>query len=366
MHPLRPLGPLLVTLLRLLGPLAAALASAAVLDRMCRRKGLLPPGFRAPWRRLLAGLLLAGILWLGIFAPLGEIGLPSKLDVSTISTPQLFLLHVLLALSLLGWFVLGFAGTRPGPPAAASDSAVDFREPGARFALPGSEPCSAAGAGPGSAPPLGLELAPGPPPPAARPPAPPPSFLSQLALQLGFRAAHVGREIGLGLLLGAGAWLVVIVALIVLATVILAIGGENAMPKQPPAIVPFIASLPVMVRLAASLSAGFVEETFFRGFLQPRIGIALSTGMFVLAHLSYGQPFVLVGVSLLSLIYALLVRWRQTIWPAIAAHALFDGVQLLVIIPAVLRLLGHRGGAAGAKVLALLAPVAGWAGHHIW
>ena len=43
----------------------------------------------------------------------------------------------------------------------------------------------------------------------------------------------------------------------------------------------------------------------------------------------------LIGITLLSLIYGLLVKWRQNIWPAIAAHALFDGVQLLVIVPSV-------------------------------
>jgi membrane protease YdiL (CAAX protease family) len=45
----------------------------------------------------------------------------------------------------------------------------------------------------------------------------------------------------------------------------------------------------------------------------------------------------LVGIGTLSLIYAFLVRWRQNIWPAIAAHFLFDAVQLLFIIPAALK-----------------------------
>ena len=79
-----------------------------------------------------------------------------------------------------------------------------------------------------------------------------------------------------------------------------------------------------------------VEERFFRGFLQPRVGIGVSTLLFVLAHLSYDQPFLLVGVSILSLVFAALVWWRQNVWPAIAAHFLFDAVQLLILIPWVL------------------------------
>ena len=61
---------------------------------------------------------------------------------------------------------------------------------------------------------------------------------------------------------------------------------------------------------------------------------------FALAHLSYGQAFMLVGVTALSVIYGLLVKWRQSLWAAIAAHTVFDLVQLLIVVPTVLRELG--------------------------
>lgn len=95
----------------------------------------------------------------------------------------------------------------------------------------------------------------------------------------------------------------------------------------------WIAGLPVWTRVAVSLSAGFFEETFFRGFLQPRVGIAVSTMFFSLAHLSYDQPFMLVGVTLLSLLFSWLVLWRQSIWAAVSAHATFDMIQLVIVIP---------------------------------
>ena len=69
---------------------------------------------------------------------------------------------------------------------------------------------------------------------------------------------------------------------------------------------------------------------------------------FALAHFSYGQPFMLIGITLLSLIYGLLVKWRQNIWPAIAAHVLFDAVQLLVVVPGALRLIETQGDKAAA------------------
>jgi membrane protease YdiL (CAAX protease family) len=281
-----------------------ALAAAFVFDDQCARRRLLPPGFAVPWRRALALALLTGILWLGVFAPLGMLGLDVERDVSGLTVPRLFLLHALLAATLLAWFLLGFLGT--GRAGAAPD------------------------ADPGTA-------------------APPPPSLSRLfAAQFGFRAPRPAYELGLGLLLGVAAWAAVLGAMLVVGAVVYAVGGESALPKAPPALMPWIAALPVGVRVAVSVSAGVVEEAFFRGFLQPRAGILLSTLCFALAHASYAQPLMLVAVTLLSLVYASLVQWRQNVLVAVSAHALFDTVQLLVVIPAALELLGRQARPAAA------------------
>ncbi len=384
----------LLAALRILGPLLLAVAAAWTLDAMCRRRGLLPPGFRHPWRRAAGAALVAAILWIGIFSPLGEIGLPLKADLSKVPTAELFLLHGLMATAVLGWFVLGFAGRGaapaappvpaspavllPGvvplaPPALSAPSApsappetaeavpeavgpaeeiappVVWAEPAEEIAQPVvwvelAEEIAQPVGGAEPVPPLAPEwsaVASGAGTTAAPPPRPP-GFVREVARQLGLVAASVRREVAIGAALGLAAWAAVLLALFAAAIAVWAVGGEKALPK-PSAIVPWIAALPLAVRALVSLSAGFVEEIFFRGFLQPRLGIALSTAFFVLAHVSYGQPLMLVGITLLSLIYAFLVRWRQTIWPAIAAHALFDGIQLLVVIPAALRLMGQSG-----------------------
>jgi membrane protease YdiL (CAAX protease family) len=161
--------------------------------------------------------------------------------------------------------------------------------------------------------------------------------LRQFQAQFGFVAPSVPREIGVGVLVGIGSFGVLLAVALLLWLLLAALGADEALREPPPALIPWIAALPVGVRILISLSAGVVEETFFRGFLQPRIGIFLSTLLFILAHFSYGQPLMLVGIGTLSLIYAFLVRWRQNIWPAIAAHVLFDAVQLLFTIPFVLK-----------------------------
>lgn len=280
--------------LRVFGTAILALGGAVALDYMSMARGLHPPGFRIPWRRALGGLAVAFILGVGVFAPVGAMGLGLQPDLENLRAPQLFQLHLLMIGAMAAWFLLGFAVRPPDEPGLPAAPRVSL---GRRF----------------------LE-------------------------QLGFLAPNVPREIGLGLVLGLGAWVVVLMVLLAIGLTLYALGGEKAMPQEAPAVVPFIAGLPILLRLLISLSAGVVEETFFRGFLQPRIGIPLSTAFFALAHLSYGAPFMLIGITLLSLIYALIVRWRQSVWAAIAAHTLFDAIQLLVVVPAALRMVGQGPG----------------------
>ncbi len=301
-----------LTWLRMLGPILLSVAAAWSLDFMMARRGLLPPYFQLDQalspedrtvrlgRRLMAGGILTAILWIGVFSPLSTLGQEVELDLAGMTTPRLFLLHMLLVASLVCWFGLGFGGQA-------------FRQPASALGWPA---------------------------------------------QLGFRTPAIGRELGIGLVVGIGAWLVTLGVLLLVALFLWQVVGEEALPKEPPPVIPWIAALPLSIRLLLSLSAGVVEETFFRGFLQPRVGIAASTILFVLAHASYEQPLMLVGVALLSLIYAFLVKWRQNIWPAIAAHALFDAIQLAVVIPTALEFL-QEGGADGLQQMALWVGFAG-------
>ncbi len=326
-----------------------AIGTAVFVERSCIRRGLLPPGFRTPWRRVTALLLLAMLFWVAIFSPLAMIGsgsspAPEGGEFKGVSIPQLFALQILLSFVTVAWFLLGFAvRPRPGP--------VVVIEPMPIEPIEGIEPIEATAAeGPGAieaaeAPlqfePLGEILAPRIEMEEVPPPAPPvrPTLGRQFAAQLGFRAPSPLGEIGFGLVAGFAIWFAVLAALSLIVLTTASLGGERYLPKQAPAMIPWIAGLPFGIRILLSLSAGLVEETFFRGLLQPRVGIAASTICFVLAHAAYGSPFMLIGVTLLSLIYAFLVRWRQNLWPAIAAHALFDGIQLLVVIPAAIRFL---------------------------
>lgn len=280
-------------LVRLLVAPALAVGAAIWVDRGTEARGFLPPGFRQPWRRVSGLAVLALIFFVGVFLPVGMIGVERQPLPENLDTPRLFLLQGLLVLSVVTWFVLAYVGVSEG------------------------------------------------------------RIHDVFARQLGLRAAKPQVEIGLGLLAGVAGWLAVIVLMIATALVIYLLGGEGILPKEPPELVPMIAGLAIGVRLAIGLTAGVVEELFFRGLLQPRAGIAFSTALFVLAHLSYDQPFMLIGIAALSLLFAFLVRWRRSILAAITAHATFDLVQLLVIIPLVLEHLPHLEPAEGGGEVAV-------------
>jgi membrane protease YdiL (CAAX protease family) len=276
--------PEIEALLRGLIPAVLAAGAALWVDRATEARGYLPPGHRELWRRIAALLILASIFYLGVFLSVGRIGLEPEPLPDDLSTPGLFLLQGLLVLSLVAWYVLGYVGAFAGGRS-------------------GADPADLAGG---------------------------------FARQFGLRAERPWTEIGLGLVAGLVGWMVVIVMMIVTAMTIYLLGGEDLLPKEPPELVPVIAGLPFLVRVAIGLTAGVVEESFFRGFLQPRVGIALSTALFVLAHLSYEQPFMLLGITALSILFAFLVVWRRNVLAAITAHATFDLVQLLILVPWVL------------------------------
>jgi membrane protease YdiL (CAAX protease family) len=274
------------------GLLLLAAAVTAALDWMAARRGLVPPGyalrpdeplanqFGAVMRRGIALTAIALVLWIGVLGPIATIGQSMPENFKQLPTSQLFLLHALFLFTLAIWFIAGFI------PAVGPD---------------------------------------------------PRDWWRVWKSQLGWRSRRPLQELVLGVGAGVVSWFGVILLVSLVALIVYALGGEDWLPQSPPPILGWIVGLPFAVRLGLALSAGLVEETFFRGFLQPRTGILLSSTLFILAHLSYGQPFMLVGVALLSFIFAGLVRWRQSVWAAVAAHATFDGLQLLVIMPTLAR-----------------------------
>jgi membrane protease YdiL (CAAX protease family) len=147
---------------------------------------------------------------------------------------------------------------------------------------------------------------------------------------LNIRRERTGEAAMAGFAIGIGGW---IVTLVVAAAVVSILNAAGFMPKdlKPSPMIPWMAALPLWKKGLVVLSAMTIEEAFFRGFLQKRV------------HSGFGQPFLLVGVTVISLVIGFAFYRTKNLIPGVIAHGVFDAVQLFVVIPAAFRLSGIGG-----------------------
>ena len=84
-----------------------------------------------------------------------------------------------------------------------------------------------------------------------------------------------------------GGWIFTLSIALMIGLILTASG---LMPKnvQPSPMVAWLAALPLWKKAVIVLSAMTIEEAFFRGWLQKRIGVIASTALFALAHFTLG------------------------------------------------------------------------------
>jgi len=156
---------------------------------------------------------------------------------------------------------------------------------------------------------------------------------------LTLRGGRGGEMLLTGFAVGVGGWIVTIIMAVLIAA-ILSATGLLPKPGQPPPMIAWMAALPLWKKALVVLSAMTIEEAFFRGWLQTRVGLLASTMLFALAHSGFGQPFLLIGVALISLIIGVTFYRTKSLLPGIVAHGIFDAVQLFVVIPVLFRMMG--------------------------
>ena len=156
---------------------------------------------------------------------------------------------------------------------------------------------------------------------------------------LNFQPGKTGEGIMIGIAVGVGGWVITIAAALLVA-LILRMTGMLPEDAQPSPMVGFMAGLAWWKKATIVLSAMTVEEFFFRSFLQKRVGLIASTGLFALAHFTLGQPLLLIGITVISLIIGYTFYRTKNVLPGIVAHGVFDAIQLFVIIPVAFQLTG--------------------------
>lgn len=168
-------------------------------------------------------------------------------------------------------------------------------------------------------------------------------FAFLLAVWLrGVRKYHLTWEaIGLRRPRRGSFWLPFALFFAALATVLIFSLILDALDQQPDTDLPERAYrdiFPVIVLVLLTIGlAPWMEEVFFRGFVFPGLsarwgvvlGIIGSGALFGSAHLlNPGGEYVIFPIALIGMILAWGTYWSKSIYPSIAAHFMFNGVQI--------------------------------------
>jgi len=157
---------------------------------------------------------------------------------------------------------------------------------------------------------------------------------------LRLRSDRPAHDLAVGAGIGVVGWVLTIVTAAVILGIGYVLSPKDRIGSPETSVSPMIIWLvaqPVWVKAMIVVSAMVVEELFFRGFLQPRVGPVAATLMFTAAHGAYGQPIVLVGILVIAAVLAVTFAVYRNVLPCVMAHGVFDAIQMFVIIPLALR-----------------------------
>ena len=156
---------------------------------------------------------------------------------------------------------------------------------------------------------------------------------------LNIRHEKPAEVVAIGMSFGVGGWVITIIVAMLIALLLRSVGMLEE-PPDPPAMIGWMANLALWKKALIILSAATVEEAFFRSFLQKRIGLVASTILFSLAHFSYGNPLMLIGVTVISIVISIAFYRTRNVLPGVIAHGVFDAIQLFVIVPVAVKMMG--------------------------
>ena len=84
----------------------------------------------------------------------------------------------------------------------------------------------------------------------------------------------------------------------------------------------------------AALASSIGEEFLFRGAMQPLIGLWPTALIFGVLHRGPNRLFAIwpILAALAGLLLGVLVEWSGSVWPAVVAHALINGLNLEYLV----------------------------------
>lgn len=164
----------------------------------------------------------------------------------------------------------------------------------------------------------------------------------QAPSSIGIRSASPGLIIGASLAAIPACYIAMILMALLYGVVSQVFGGGSSIEEIAAEREQFFAIVPdpsLSTFALFGLFTGIHEELLFRGFAMPRfialfrsrtVGVILCAALFGLLH-SYQGTISIFQTAGLALVFSLVTLWTRTIWPAIFAHALFNGINFSLI-----------------------------------
>ena len=131
-------------------------------------------------------------------------------------------------------------------------------------------------------------------------------------------------------LLGVAAWVVFFVSMSALLILLQNLFGKGF--EENVVAVAMGSGLNLFSAFFISLLTAFGEELLFRGFLQNRTGVLITTIIFTLSHISYANVGEIVQVFILSLIMGYGVKKTGNLGFAIGMHFINNFVTFILIL----------------------------------
>ena len=106
-------------------------------------------------------------------------------------------------------------------------------------------------------------------------------------------------------------------------------------------VLPIAACLSVPSALIVSIAAGVGEEFFFRGFLQPKIGLCFSSILFGVIHFLFNlKRFFKIAIIYIAIgfIFGFVYDFFSSLWAPVIFHVLYDFSALLYFKRKIMRL----------------------------
>ncbi len=97
-------------------------------------------------------------------------------------------------------------------------------------------------------------------------------------------------------------------------------------------VVEVVRAQPFLVLAAAVTLAPVAEEMFFRGYLQKKIGVVLSSVIFAAVHYAYGSVAEVIAAFLMGLIAGWWVKKHGRLASAVIAHALWNAASIILAL----------------------------------